>query len=80
MRIQDPEDLGTAAHSRPGWLIAALDAPVVAFQPAVWSHGTSVLELFRRIAGRRVIAATPSTIARYATILAARGLVPGGAA
>ena len=80
VRIQDPEDLGTAAHSRPGWLIAALDAPVVAFQPAVWSHGTRVLKLFRRIAGRRAIAATPSTIARYAAILAARGLVPGGAA
>jgi hypothetical protein len=75
VRIQDPEDLGTAAHSNPGWLLAALDAPVVAFQPAVWSRGTRILELFKRLAGSGV-AATPSTIARYAQVLARRKLVP----
>ncbi len=75
VRIQDPEELGTAIIQSPGWFIAALDAPVVAFQPAVWDRGSRIIELFRRI-GRSHMAATPSTIARYAALLAARGLVP----
>lgn len=76
VRIQDPEDLGTATGSRPGWLLATLDAPVVAFAPAVWDRGTRISELFRRIAGGGRIAATPSTIARYARLLAGRGELP----
>jgi hypothetical protein len=75
VRIQDPEDLGTSLSQSPGWLVATLDAPVVAFQPAIWDRGTRILELFRRIAHNR-IAATPSTIVRYAAVLARRGLVP----
>lgn len=76
VRIQDPEDLETAAGPRPGWLLATLDAPVVAFAPAVWDRGTRISDLFRRVAGDGRIAATPSTIARYARLLAARGVVP----
>jgi hypothetical protein len=75
VRIQDPTGLETQIGSRPGWFLATLDAPVVAFTPAIWEHGHRILELFRQI-GRRYTAATPSTIARYARILAERGTVP----
>jgi hypothetical protein len=75
VRIQDPEDLGTHAGPAPGWLICALDAPVVAFQPAIWQRGSRISELFRRLGGWGT-PALPSTIARYARILARRGLVP----
>jgi len=75
VRIQDPEDLGTHIGGGPGWLIAALDAPVVGFAPAIWERGSRIAELFRQI-GRGRIAATPSTIARYARLLAERRLLP----
>lgn len=75
VRIQDPEDLGTHSGPAPGWMMCALDAPVVAFQPAIWERGTRIAELFRRIGGWGT-PALPSTIARYAAILARRGLVP----
>lgn len=75
VRIQDPTGLETHIGSSPGWCIATLDAPVVAFQPAIWDHGHRILALFRAI-GHRFVPATPSTIARYARILAGRGTVP----
>lgn len=74
VRIQDPEDLGTHAGPGPGWMVAALDAPVVAFAPAVWDRGPRIAELFRRFG--QGTPALPSTIARYAALLARRGLVP----
>lgn len=76
VRIQDPTGLETQIGSRPGWFLATLDAPVVAFAPAIWSHGHRILALFRDI-GRRYLPATPSVVARYARILAERGTVPG---
>lgn len=75
VRIQDPTGLETHIGSSPGWCIATLDAPVVAFQPAIWEHGHRILALFRAI-GRSFVPATPSTIARYARLLASRGTVP----
>lgn len=65
----------------PGWLIGTLDAPVIAFAPYIWSHGRRFLELANWIAGRqdetRLRNVLPSTVARYARILAAGGYLPG---
>ncbi|SBT65768.1 hypothetical protein GA0070622_2775 [Micromonospora sediminicola] len=81
VRITTAEELREdVAPMRPGWVLATLDAPVIAFAPYIWRHGgrfmrvvdwfTSTGEAGER---RNVL---PSTVARYARILADGGFLP----
>jgi hypothetical protein len=79
VRITTADDLNTASPSRPGWLVAALDAPVIAFGPYIWRHGSRFMAIVDRItAGRGTVNVTPRVVARYARMLAERGDVPVG--
>lgn len=76
VRITTSEDLSTASSVRPGWLIAALDAPVIAFNPYIWRHGHRFMALVEAIQSRRFVNVLPHTIALYARILEREGFVP----
>ena len=80
VRITTVEDLTEyAAKTRPGWLIGALDAPVIAFDPYIWRHGRRFLEIAEFLTkGETIVNALPRTVARYARLLADRGLLPEG--
>ena len=61
----------------PGWMIATLDAPVIAFNPYIWRQGHRFMELLNAIkTGGSQINVKPSTIARYARILEEEGFLP----
>lgn len=77
VRIAGAEDLetGTGAHGA-GWIIGTLDAPVVAFPPYIWRQGHRVMQLVEALNRGGRINTTPSTIARYARILSAMGVLP----
>jgi hypothetical protein len=65
---------------RPGWVVVTLDAPVIAFGPYIWRHGSRfmrVVEWFTApgpMGERRNV--LPSTVARYARILQDEGWLP----
>lgn len=74
VRITTPEDWETAPFISPGWVIGTLDAPVIAFDPYIWSHGSRFMQLVNRLlAGTNV---KPSVIARYAKILREKQFLP----
>lgn len=61
----------------PGWMIATLDAPVIAFQPYIWEKGHRFMELLNAVrTGERQVNVKPSVIARYARILHEDGFLP----
>ncbi|MEV4197876.1 hypothetical protein [Micromonospora globbae] len=82
VRITTEEELREdVAPTRPGWVLATLDAPVIAFNPYIWRHGHRFLRIVDWITGpgehgerRNVL---PGTIARYARILYEEGYLPG---
>ena len=76
IRINGIEGLGYAAGINPGWTIASLDAPVVAFMPNIWRYGARYMQLFDAVMGAGNVNVTPHTIARYARILDEMGLLP----
>ena len=76
VRINGIEGYGYAAGITPGWFIATLDAPVAAFMPNIWRHGSRYMQLFDAIMGPENINVTPRTISRYARILNEMGLIP----
>ena len=77
VRITGVEDLATSGHTRPGWLIGTLDAPVVAFAPYIWRHGPRFLALADfLLKNDAIVNVTPRVVARYARLLCAEGYVP----
>ncbi|HBC89098.1 MAG TPA: hypothetical protein DCZ94_19335 [Lentisphaeria bacterium] len=74
VRITTADDLETYPHARPGWMIGTLDAPVIAFAPYIWKHGTRFMQLIDKIKNNYVNV-LPRTIARYARILEENGFV-----
>ncbi len=78
VRITTVEDLSEyAAKTRPGWLIGALDAPVIAFDSYIWRHGRRFLEIVEFLQNDAAFEnVLPSTIARYARLLHERGHLP----
>lgn len=81
VRITTVEELQEdVAPLRPGWVVVTLDAPVIAFNPYIWRHGSRFMEIVNWFlspgpAGERHNV-LPSTIARYARILRERGWLP----
>ena len=77
VRVTTKEDIGTAGSPGPGWLIASIDSPVIAFDPYIWQSGVRSMELFSqfRTEGWRRNT-VPSVIARYAKILREEGYLP----
>lgn len=82
--VNDLSDLRAAekrllATDRPGWLTGTIDASLWAFTGPVWERGRSLSHLCRWLAGGgssgRIINTVPSTVARYARLLADRGMV-----
>lgn len=80
-------DLGDVARAerklrrsaRPGWLVGSIDACLWTFSGHVLERGRELREICRRLAtgggSSRLINVTPRTAARYARLLADRGLV-----
>jgi hypothetical protein len=63
----------------PGWLVGLIDAPLWALSGEILERGPELLAIAKLVAhgGRsgRLLNATPNTIARYARLLAGRGLI-----
>lgn len=63
---------------RPGWLIATLDAPVIAFNPYIWRHGSRFIKMVEWMQSEDwLVNVLPHTISRYARLLEAKGFLPG---
>ncbi|MEW2444520.1 hypothetical protein [Micromonospora marina] len=81
VRITTEEELREdVAPMRPGWVLATLDAPVIAFTPYIWRHGSRFMRVVDWFTApgeagerRNVL---PSTVARYARILQDGGYLP----
>lgn len=77
VRITTVDDLETASRIRPGWLVGTLDAPVIAFNPYIWRHGTRFMQLVDRLLqDKSLVNVLPHTIARYARLLQTHGFLP----
>lgn len=78
VRVTTLEELQHNRSSvRPGWCIATLDAPVIAFNPYIWRHGSRFMRIVDwLLQDRAVVNVTPRAIARYARILRAAGSLP----
>ncbi len=77
VRATTPEDLDTAGGAAgAGWILATLDAPVISFAPYIWEKGARFTALVARLREGHRVNVTPRTIARYARLLARRGLLP----
>lgn len=77
VRITTVEEiLETGNRDGPGWLIATLDAPVIAFDPYIWRHGSRFMAIVDWLLSDEVINVTPRTIARYARLLEGMGYLP----
>ncbi|MFP4356200.1 MAG: hypothetical protein ACLFUJ_13860 [Phycisphaerae bacterium] len=78
VRVTTVEDFTEyAPKTRPGWLIGALDAPVVAFDSYIWRHGRRFLDIVEFLAGNDAfVNVLPCTIARYARILERKKFLP----
>lgn len=62
---------------RPGWLIATLDAPVIAFNPYIWRHGSRFIQMVEWLQSEDwLVNVLPHTISRYARLLNAKGYLP----
>lgn len=62
---------------RPGWIIGTLDAPVIAFNPYIWRHGSRFMKILDWIQSKEhIINVTPNVIARYARILQEKNYLP----
>ncbi|MGD0834786.1 MAG: hypothetical protein ABSA40_10290 [Candidatus Dormibacteria bacterium] len=82
--VNDLSDLQRAERrlvrsGRPGWLAGTIDTCLWAFTGPVWDRGRDLFALCRWMAGGgssgRLVNVTPRTAARYARLLADRGLV-----
>lgn len=82
--VNDLSDLRAAekrllATGRPGWLAGTIDASLWAFTGPVWDRGRSLSRMCRWLAeggsSGKIVNTMPSTVARYARVLAEKGLV-----
>jgi hypothetical protein len=80
VRVTAPETVREMApRIRPGWLLATLDAPVVAFSPYIWRDGSRFMQIVDMIQNSSVfVNVLPRTVARYARLLRSRGVLPNG--
>ena len=77
VRVSTVEELReTAPRVNPGWLLCALDAPVIAFDPYIWRAGSRFMKLVDYLTGGGFVNVLPRTIARYARVLRDRGALP----
>ena len=76
VRVTTREDIQeTSALAGPGWMIATLDSPVIAFTPYIWRYGSRFLELAGWFRDRQdVVNVLPHTVARYARLLVRMGI------
>jgi hypothetical protein len=51
-------------------------APVIAFDPYIWRHGSRFMAIVDWLLSDEVINVTPRTIARYARLLKGKGYLP----
>jgi hypothetical protein len=77
VRINGLEGLHTSPWTGQSWLIAALDAPVVAFAPHIWRDGAQIMRVMDALRAPGQVNVTPHTIRRYAKILDEMGVLPG---
>jgi hypothetical protein len=84
--VNDVSDLERAERrlvraGRPGWLAGTIDTCLWAFTGPVWERGRDLFAMCRWMAGGgstgRLVNVTPHTAARYARLLADRGMVDG---
>lgn len=77
IRITTEEDvMESAFYQKPGWFIGVLDAPVISFVPYIWRKGSRFMRLIDLIMNEKMINVLPDTVARYAEILAKKGIIP----
>jgi len=78
LRVTTLEELlEDAPRHRPGWLIAALDSPVIAFTPYIWEHGQRFMRIVHWLTeSASIVNVLPGTVARYARILKEEGWLP----
>ncbi|HEY8458347.1 MAG TPA: hypothetical protein VIL34_22330 [Actinopolymorphaceae bacterium] len=78
VRVTTVEELReNTSPTRPGWVLATLDAPVIAFAPYIWRHGSRFMKLvdwFTDASERLNV--LPRTVVRYARILREEGYLP----
>lgn len=78
VRVCTASDLHEKSPSPgPGWWLGVIDAPVVSFTPYIWNQGSQFMQIVRAMTSGRWINTTPHTVARYASLLAQRGMIPG---
>ena len=76
VRATTAEDLNTSSAPNPGWIVATLDAPVIAFAPYIWRHGSRFMELVTALNSRDRLNVLPRVVARYARLLERNGYLP----
>jgi len=78
IRISTVEDLPHNDNQmKPAWVIATLDAPVVAFNPYIWRKGSAFMDIVNWLQnGKDIVNVTPHVISRYARILRTYGYLP----
>ncbi|WP_217989559.1 hypothetical protein [Sphingomonas lenta] len=77
VRATTPEDIdNTTGSGGAGWIVATFDAPVIAFARYAWTEGGRFMRVIERLKAGRRINVVPSVVARYARLLAERGLLP----
>jgi len=77
VRAATADDIeNTTGAAGAGWLVATLDAPVVAFAPYIWREGNKIMEMAEELRRHGRINVLPSTISRYARLLRKRGIIP----
>ncbi len=77
VRATEPHDLrNTIGAPGAGWVIATIDAPVIAFSPYIWREGSRFMALVDALRENGRINVLPRTIARYARLLHSRGDLP----
>jgi len=76
VRLGGADDCKSATARSPGWIIVVQDAPVVAFNPYIWTDGANFMRLVHWLKDGGKINVTPNVIARYARILNEMGFLP----
>lgn len=78
VRISSADDIREKTPGpSPGWWLGVIDAPVVAFGPYIWRQGSEFMRIVAALTQQRGwVNTTPHVVARYARLLARRGVLP----
>lgn len=77
VRTTTAEDVETGGGGGgAGWILCALDAPVISFAPYIWAKGSRFMALVDRLRRGTCVNVTPHTISRYARLLDKAGHLP----